>query len=99
MIRVDMPKPYDKIILWSWHKVPRILSLHPSSYGEDSRANTIFEREIRGSDLLQLKFACDHLKRLAQQHENVNLSQMIRSRKHAHSGRPQYQQLDTHMAV
>ena len=83
MMRVDMPKPYDKIIIWTWQQLPRVFARRQSRYGEYSRPNTIIEREIRGTNPVQLKEACDHLKHLAQQHEDVTVQHMVRTRRHS----------------
>ena len=73
-MRVDMPKPHNKIIVWTWQKLPRIFSKRQSRFGEYSRPNTIIERDIVGCNPVQLKAACDHLKHLAQQQEDVSIT-------------------------
>ena len=85
MMRVDMPKPYDKIIIWTWQQLPRVFARRQSRFGEYSRPNTIIEREIRGINPQQLKEAMVVLKHLAQQQEDVSLQHMVRTRRNSNS--------------
>ena len=80
MMRVDMPKPYNRIIIWTWQKLPRLFSIHHHRLAGEylARPNAIIEREIMGVNPAQLKAACDHLKHLAQQVEELSIPHATR---------------------
>ena len=70
MARVELPKPTNRLILWTWHRVPRVLS--PFLIVETgARPNGIAEWTIEGADPRQLRAAFFHLLSLAQQHERA----------------------------
>ena len=69
MARVELPKPFRKLYLWTWYTIPRSLSPYILWHDERARPNGIAERAIEGADPNQLKDAFLHLLQLTQQHE------------------------------
>ena len=70
MARVELPKPFRRLLLWTWYRIPR--SFAPSmllTQDEGARPNGIAERAIEGAEPRQLKAAFLDLLALTQQHE------------------------------
>ena len=65
MARVNLPRPYNRLILWSWHRLPLFLS-PVEAFNSSAVPNGITEREIYGSDPQQLKQVYRHLAQLVQ---------------------------------
>ena len=93
MARVQFPSPYNRLIIWSWHRLPIYLS-PVSAARSNARPNGIHERELRGSNPQQLRAAFLDLQALAQQREREDAMLMLNSAAGAdpRAGRGQAQQ-------
>ena len=71
--RVDLPWPHDKLIIWSWHRLPLFLS-PMSSLRSSAMQNGIHEREILGAHPHQLRAAFLDLQAISQQQQRGEFS-------------------------
>ena len=64
--RVELPRARDRLIIWSWHRLPWLFA-PVASFRDGATPNGIQEREIYGAHPHQLRAAFRDLQALSQQ--------------------------------